>query len=56
MAKALHASLTGSRLVTLRNARTHGVFGEYGNECVDRKVISYLGSGVLPADDSSCSA
>ena len=56
MAKKLHRALTESRLVTLRNARTHGVFGEYGNECVDRLVISYLGSGVLPKSDRNCSA
>jgi hypothetical protein len=50
----LHQALTGSRLVTLRNARTHGVFGEYGNECVDRLVIDYLGSGKLPSTDRTC--
>ncbi|WP_020390517.1 alpha/beta hydrolase [Kribbella catacumbae] len=55
-AKVLHQALTGSRLVTLRNARTHGVFGEYGNECVDRLVIDYLGSGQLPSTDRTCHA
>ncbi len=55
-AKVLHKALTESRLVTLRNARTHGVFGEYGNECVDRLVIDYLGSGTLPSTDRTCHA
>jgi pimeloyl-ACP methyl ester carboxylesterase len=53
-AQAMHRALSGSRLVTLRNARTHGVFGEYGNACVDRLVIDYLGTGRLPAQDLSC--
>lgn len=54
--KVLHEALTESRLVTLRNARTHGVFGEYGNNCVDRLVIDYLGSGTLPSTDRTCHA
>lgn len=56
MAKKLHAALTGSRMLTLRNAQTHGVFGEYGNECVDRQVIRYLNTGKLPNHDRSCTA
>jgi pimeloyl-ACP methyl ester carboxylesterase len=56
MALALHKSLTASRLVTLKNARTHGVFGEYGNNCVDQLVNAYLDSGVLPATDQTCNA
>lgn len=55
-AEVMHKALAGSRLVTLRDARTHGVFGEYGNECVDRLVIDYLGSGTLPSTDRTCHA
>ncbi|MEU4195289.1 alpha/beta fold hydrolase [Kribbella sp. NPDC026611] len=52
-AGVLQEHLTGARLLTLRNARKHGIFGEYGNDCVDNKVIDYLLSGRLP-DDQSC--
>jgi hypothetical protein len=44
----------GSRILTLRNANTHGVFGEYGNACVDNAVNAYLGSGRLPGRDLEC--
>jgi pimeloyl-ACP methyl ester carboxylesterase len=54
MARKLHEALTGSRLVTVRNARKHGIFGEYGNECADRAVIDYLASGRLPRTDWDC--
>ncbi|MGC4943583.1 alpha/beta hydrolase [Kribbella sp. DT2] len=54
MARKLHQALTGSRLVTVRNARKHGIFGEYGNECADRKVIDYLATGKLPGTDQNC--
>jgi TAP-like protein len=40
-------------MVTLE-ARTHGVYGLYGNACVDRQVESYLLSGRLPAVDVTC--
>jgi pimeloyl-ACP methyl ester carboxylesterase len=53
-ALALHRLLTGSRLLTLQNARIHGVFGNYGNPCVDNRVNAYLRDGVLPATDISC--
>ena len=56
MAAKLHQALTGSRLLTLRNAQTHGVFGEYGNNCIDNQVIKYLNSGVLPKHDRTCTA
>lgn len=53
-ATALHQRLTGSRLITLTNARKHGIFGEYGNNCVDDKVVTYLISGKLPGTDQTC--
>ena len=52
--KAMHRALTGSRLLTLRGTTAHGIYGEYGNGCVDAKVNAYLASGVLPAGDQSC--
>ncbi len=53
-AAVLRKSLSGSRVLTVQNARKHGVFGEYGNACADQKVVAYLFSGKLPATDESC--
>jgi hypothetical protein len=52
----MHRALTGSRMVTLRDARIHAVFGNYGNACVDNQVIGYLRTGTLPAGDLDCTA
>ncbi|MDX6740220.1 alpha/beta hydrolase [Actinocorallia sp. A-T 12471] len=52
--RAMHRALTGSRLLTLRDTTAHGIYGEYGNPCVDAKVNAYLASGVLPATDPVC--
>jgi len=53
-AAVLRKAIGGSRVLTVRNARKHGVFGEYGNACADQTVVSYLFSGTLPATDQSC--
>ncbi|GAB2655818.1 alpha/beta hydrolase [Kribbella swartbergensis] len=53
-AAQLRKGLTAARLLTLENARKHGIFGEYGNDCVDKAVISYLLSGHLPGVDLTC--
>lgn len=53
-ALVLHKSLTASKLLTLKNARTHGVYGEYGNTCVDNKVNTYLATGTLPPTNLTC--
>ena len=37
-AAQLQKGLTKARLLTLKNARKHGIFGEYGNDCVDNRV------------------
>jgi hypothetical protein len=50
----MHRALTGSRMVTLRDARIHAVVGNYGNTCVDDQVLAYLRNGVLPAGDVAC--
>ncbi len=45
-----------SRLVTLDGAHQHGVFGEYGSDCVDGLVNTYLRTGELPERDAICPA
>ncbi|MBB5936323.1 alpha/beta hydrolase [Streptomyces zagrosensis] len=52
--KALRGMLPSSRLLTVEGANQHGLFGEYGNACVDARVNAYLRSGKLPAADLSC--
>ncbi|MCX4471790.1 alpha/beta hydrolase [Micromonospora sp. NBC_01655] len=52
--QAMHRALTGSRLLTLHDARIHGVYGNYADGCVDRAVNAYLADGVLPAADLGC--
>jgi pimeloyl-ACP methyl ester carboxylesterase len=54
-ARALHRALTGSRMIVLDGARTHGVYVFRGASCVDDAVNAYLASGVLPAADLTCS-
>ncbi|MEU6963384.1 alpha/beta fold hydrolase [Streptomyces chrestomyceticus] len=51
---ALHGLLPSSRLVTLKGANRHALYGEYGNACVDAKVNRYLATGKLPAADETC--
>ncbi|WP_433236160.1 alpha/beta hydrolase [Streptosporangium sp. CA-135522] len=55
--QAAHRALTGSRLVTLRDAFRHTVYaGLFAprNTCVDNAVNRYLIDGVLPARDATC--
>lgn len=49
----LHARLDGSRLITERDAGSHGVT-EQGNACVDARVDAYLLKGTLDAHDVVC--
>ncbi|MFJ9846114.1 alpha/beta hydrolase [Kitasatospora sp. NPDC101155] len=51
---ALHGMLPGSRLLTLRGANQHGLYGTYGNACVDDAVNAYLADGRLPEADLTC--
>lgn len=51
---ALHDQLPSSKLLTLKNANRHAVYGEYGNACVDTKVNRYLATGKLPRKDEVC--
>ncbi|MGK5639520.1 alpha/beta hydrolase [Streptomyces sp. URMC 126] len=50
----LHGLLPSSRLLTVEGAEHHGLFGEYGNACVDGRVNAYLATGRLPASDGVC--
>ncbi|MCK2237849.1 MULTISPECIES: alpha/beta hydrolase [unclassified Crossiella] len=43
-----------TRLVTLTDARMHGLYARYGNACVDSAVTGYLLGGTLPAKDLTC--
>ncbi|MFC7565105.1 alpha/beta hydrolase [Actinomadura namibiensis] len=52
--RAMHRALTGSRLLTLRGVTAHGIYGTYGNACVDAKVNAYLATGALPATNPTC--
>ncbi|MFD3971481.1 alpha/beta hydrolase [Streptomyces cyaneofuscatus] len=51
---ALHDQLPSSKLLTLKGANRHALYGEYGNACVDRKVNRYLETGRLPGKDEVC--
>jgi len=51
---ALHRALTGSRMVTLRDAYLHGVYLFAGNPCVDTTVDRYLLDGASPTTDTAC--
>ncbi|RKS74381.1 alpha/beta hydrolase family protein [Actinomadura pelletieri DSM 43383] len=52
--RAMHRHMSGSRLLTLRGTVAHGIYGEYGDPCVDKKVNAYLESGGLPAGNLTC--
>ncbi|WP_053700275.1 alpha/beta hydrolase [Streptomyces sp. NRRL F-5755] len=51
---ALHGLLSGSPLLTVKGTNRHGLYGEYGNACVDAKVNRYLATGTLPPADETC--
>jgi pimeloyl-ACP methyl ester carboxylesterase len=54
MGQAMHRVLTGSRMIVLAGARTHGVYLFRGSACVDDQVNAYLTSGELPRADLVC--
>ncbi|MFD7509002.1 alpha/beta hydrolase [Streptomyces sp. NPDC059853] len=49
----MRAEWPSSTLITL-DAMHHGVYGFYGNACVDDLVNDYLRTGVLPRQDVNC--
>ncbi|MFI6391386.1 alpha/beta fold hydrolase [Nonomuraea sp. NPDC050540] len=53
---ALRRAMSGSRLVTLRDVRMHGILGRLRNACVEEAVNTYFRDGVLPAADLTCRA
>ncbi|MFE7600669.1 alpha/beta hydrolase [Streptomyces sp. NPDC057494] len=55
-AEDLREQWPSSRLLTVTGARQHGLYGEYGNTCVDRQVTTYLSTGRLPAHDPTCTS
>ncbi|WP_052852246.1 alpha/beta hydrolase [Streptomyces avicenniae] len=55
-ALALREQWPSARLLTVTGARQHGLYGEYGNACVDGRVNAYLRTGRLPAHDPACRA
>ncbi|MBT2392084.1 alpha/beta fold hydrolase [Streptomyces sp. ISL-1] len=54
-ARKLLKRLPGSRLVTLHDDYSHGVFASRGNACVDNAAAAYLVDGAVPARDAHCS-
>jgi pimeloyl-ACP methyl ester carboxylesterase len=52
--QAMHRALTASRMITLANVRTHGVYLFWGSACVDNAVNAYLSTNILPARDLVC--
>ncbi|SFX78963.1 alpha/beta hydrolase [Streptomyces atratus] len=55
-AEAMREQWSSSRLLTVEGARQHGLYGEYGNACVDERINAYLRTGRLPAHDLTCQA
>ncbi|WP_330269417.1 alpha/beta hydrolase [Streptomyces griseorubiginosus] len=55
-ATAVRRMWPSSRLVTLRGADQHAVYGVYGSSCADATVNTYLATGRLPAKDVTCTA
>ncbi|MFE6774877.1 alpha/beta fold hydrolase [Streptomyces sp. NPDC057702] len=53
-ARRLAAGLPGSRVITLRDDYSHGVFASRGNPCVDQATATYLLTGALPGADLDC--
>ncbi|MFF4274212.1 alpha/beta hydrolase [Streptomyces sp. NPDC001536] len=53
-AHRLRRLLPGSRLVTLDNDYSHGVFASRGNACVDETAAAYLVDGTVPRADVRC--
>lgn len=53
-AVALHGLLASSKLITVKGANRHAVYGLYENACVDNQVNRYLATGKLPTKDRTC--
>ncbi|WP_037880936.1 alpha/beta hydrolase [Streptomyces sp. NRRL F-5727] len=55
-AEAVRDQWPSSRLLTVEGSRQHGLYGEYGNACVDQQVNTYLRTARLPTEDPTCEA
>jgi len=53
-ATALRGKWPSSRLITLRGADQHAVYGVFGSTCTDTAVNAYLDTGRLPTRDITC--
>ncbi|MFD0491012.1 alpha/beta hydrolase [Saccharopolyspora spinosporotrichia] len=53
-ARRMQRVLPGSRMVTLDDGYSHGVFASQRNACVDDTAAAYLVSGRLPHEDVEC--
>ncbi|MGW2918265.1 alpha/beta fold hydrolase [Streptomyces angustmyceticus] len=53
-ARAMQRRLPGSRLVSLHDDYSHGVFASRGNACVDGTAAAYLLDGTVPRTDVHC--
>ncbi|CAM5441595.1 Alpha/beta hydrolase OS=Streptomyces alboniger OX=132473 GN=CP975_33185 PE=3 SV=1 [Streptomyces alboniger] len=53
-ARTVRRMWPSSRLITLRGADQHAVYGVFGSACVDTTVNAYLATGHLPSKDLTC--
>jgi len=53
-ARSMSRRLPGSRVVTLHDDYSHGVFASRGNACVDGTAAAYLVDGSVPSRDVHC--
>ena len=53
-ARTVRRMWPSSRLITLRGADQHAVYGVFGSACVDATVNTYLATGRLPSADLTC--
>jgi pimeloyl-ACP methyl ester carboxylesterase len=53
-ARTVRRDWPSSRLVTLRDADQHAVYGVFGSSCADTAVNTYLATGHLPSADVTC--
>ncbi|MFD4832568.1 alpha/beta hydrolase [Streptomyces uncialis] len=53
-AKGLRRALKGSKMVTVKGGEGHGVYLSGGSACADAVVASYLRTGKLLANDTTC--
>ncbi|MGW5678373.1 alpha/beta hydrolase [Streptomyces sp. NPDC003860] len=55
-AQAMHRGMKGSRLVTVDEGETHGVYRMGVSDCADAVTTAYLTTGKLPTKNVTCAA